>query len=45
MAKLKVMKIGTGVDKQVMSGIGQFLKHTDGALKTGMYATKLRKRK
>jgi hypothetical protein len=45
MAKLKVMKINTGVDRQVMSGIGRFLKNTDSALKTGVYGVKRKRRK
>jgi len=41
---LKVIKINTGVDKTVMGGIGKFLKHSNDALRTGVYGKKKRRK-
>jgi hypothetical protein len=42
--KLKIVKINTGVDKQVMSGIGKFLKNSNSAIRAGAYGVKRRRK-
>lgn len=42
--RLKTVKINTGVDKQVMGGIGKFLKHSNNAIRAGAYGVKRRRK-
>lgn len=42
--KLKIVKINTGVDKQVMGGISKFLKNSNRAIRSGGYGIKRRRK-